>query len=113
MRKKDGSLRMCIEYRQLNKVTIKNMYSLTRIDDLFYQLHGASCFSKIDLRLVYHQLKVRICDIPKTTFGTRYEHYEFLVMSFCLTNAPATFMDLKNKVFKPYLDMFVIISLIT
>ena len=99
MRKHDCSLMMCINYRQLNKVTIKNMYSLTRIDDLFYQLHGASCFSKIDLRLVYHQLKVRECDISKTTFRTRYGNYEFLVMSLGLTNAPATFMDFINRVF--------------
>ncbi|WMV25952.1 hypothetical protein MTR67_019337 [Solanum verrucosum] len=109
VRKKDGSLRVCIDNRQLNKVSIKNKYPLPRIDDLFNQLHGASCFSKIDLRSSYHQLKVRECDIPKIAFRTRYGHYEFLVMSFGLTNASAEFMDLKNRVFKPYLDIFVIV----
>ncbi|GJZ85637.1 putative reverse transcriptase domain-containing protein [Tanacetum coccineum] len=109
VKKKDGSFRMCIDYRELNKLTLKNHYPLPRIVDLIDQLQGSSVYSKIDLRSGYHQLRVREGDIPKTTFKNRYGHYEFQVMPFGLTNAPAIFMDLMNRACKPYLDKFVIV----
>jgi hypothetical protein len=109
VKKKDGSLRMCVDYRPLNAVTIKNKYLLPRIDVLFDQLAGAQVFSKIDLRSGYHQIKIRASDVPKTAFSTRYGLYEFLVMSFGLTNAPAYFMYLMNSVFMNELDKFVVV----
>ena len=107
--KKDGTLRMCVDYRSLNEVTIKNKYPLPMINDLFDQLEGATVFSKIDLRSGYHQLKIREQDIPKTAFTTRYGLYEYTVMSFGLTNAPAYFMNMMNKVFMEFLDKFVVV----
>ncbi|GJS76626.1 putative reverse transcriptase domain-containing protein [Tanacetum coccineum] len=109
VKKKDGSFRMCIDYRELNKLTVKNRYPLPRIDDLFDQLQGSQFFSKIDLRSGYHQLRVHEDDIPKTAFRTRYRHFEFTVIPFGPTNAPAIFMDLMNRVCRPYLDKFVIV----
>jgi hypothetical protein len=100
---------MCVDYRSLNDVTIKNKYPLPRIEDLFDQMGGARVFSKIDLRSGYHQMKIRPSDIPKTAFSTRYGLYEFTAMSFGLTNAPAYFMNLMNKVFMKYLDRFVVV----
>jgi hypothetical protein len=109
VKKKDDTLRMCVDYCPLNVVTIKNKYPLPCIDALFDQLVGAKVFSKIDLRLGYHQIKIRPQDVPKTTFSTRYGLYEYLVMSFGLTNAPAFFMYLMNSVFIPELDKFVVV----
>jgi hypothetical protein len=109
VKKKDGSLRLCVDYRPLNAVTIKNKYPLPRIDVLFDQLAAAKAFSKIDLRLGYHQIKIRPCDISKTAFSTRYGLYEYLVMSFGPTNAPTYFMYLMNFVFMTELDKFVVV----
>jgi hypothetical protein len=109
MEKKDGTQWMCVNYRSLNEVTIKNKYPLPWIKDLFDQMKGASVFSKIDLRSGYHKLKIRESDIPKTTFRTRYGLYEYTVTSFGLTNTPAYFMYLMNKVFMEYLDKFVVV----
>ena len=107
VKKKDGTLRLCINYRQLNKLT--NKYLLPRIDDLFDQLKGASIFSKIDFRSGYHQLRIKDEDVHKTAFGTRYGHYEFLVIPFGLKNAPVAFIDLMNHVFRQHVDQFVIV----
>ena len=109
VKKKDDTLRMCIDYRQINKVTVKNKYPFSRIEDLFDQLKGVGVFSKIDMRSGYYQLRVKEVDVPKTAFRTRYGHYEFLVMPFGLTNAPIIFMDLMNRVFRPYVDQFVVV----
>ena len=104
VKKKDGSLRMCIDYKMLNSVTVKNKYPLPRIDDLFDQLQSTRVFSKIDLRSGYYQLRIREQDVYKTAFRTRYGHFEFLVMPFGLTNAPTAFMDMMQRIFRPYLD---------
>ncbi|GKB64488.1 putative nucleotidyltransferase, ribonuclease H [Tanacetum coccineum] len=109
VKKNDGSFRMCIDYREFTKLTVTNRYPLPRIDDLFDQLQGSQFFSKIDLRSGYHQLRVHKHDIPKTAFRTHYGHFEFTIMPFGQTNAPAIFMDLMNRVCRPYLDKFVIV----
>jgi hypothetical protein len=111
VKKKDGTLILCINFRQLNKVTVKNKYPLSRIDDLFDQLKDAKIFSKIDLRSGYHQVRIKDEDIDKTAFRTRYGHYKFIVVPFGLSNAPAMFMCLLNGVFREYLDKFVIVFL--
>ena len=109
VRKKDGSMRLCIDYRKLNQVIIKNKYPLPKIDDLFDQLRNANIFSKIDLRSRYHQLKIRAEDVAKTTFRTWFGHYEFLVMPFNLTNAPTVYMNLMNRIFHQYLNQCVVV----
>lgn len=109
VRKWDGTIRLCIDYRGLNRFTIKNKYPIIRIDDLFDQLQGVQVFSKIYMRSDYHRIKIKTEDIPKTTFRTRYGHYEFLVMPFGLTNTPVIFIDLMNKLFRQFLNQFVIV----
>jgi hypothetical protein len=111
MEKKDGSNRLCVDYRALNAVTIKNKYPLPRIDVLFEQLRGAKIFLKIDLNSGYHQLRIKEEDIEKTTFSTGYGHYEYIVMSFGLTNAPAAFMEAMNRMLHEYLDDFIVVFL--
>ena len=109
VKKKDGTLRFCIDCRELNKIAIKNKYSLPRIDNLLYQLQGAGVFPKINLRSGYHQLRIKAENISKIAFRTRYEHYEFTVIPFGLTNALAALIDLMNQVFRPYLDKFMVV----
>ena len=108
-KKRGKTLRLCIGYKQLNRVIIQNRYLLPRIDELFEQLRGARVYFKIDLRTGYHQLKVRETDIPKAAFRTHYGRFEFTVKPFGLTNAPTTFMDLMHRIFQPYLDQFVVV----
>ncbi|MCO5561094.1 hypothetical protein L7F22_014715 [Adiantum nelumboides] len=111
VKKKDGSMRMCVDYRGLNAITIKNTYPLPRVDELFDQLHGARYFTKIDLRSGYNQVRILSEDISKTAFRTRFGHFEFLVMPFGLTNAPATFMTLMDSVLQSYLGKFTVVFL--
>ncbi|CAN6445719.1 unnamed protein product [Victoria cruziana] len=108
-KKKDGTMRLCIDYHMLNQATVKNKYLLPKIDDLLDQLSGSSVFLKIDLRSGYHQVRISKADVLKTAFRTRYIHYEFLVLSFGLTKAPAIFMDIMHRVFREYLYRFVIV----
>ena len=107
-KKREKTLLLCIDYRQLNRATIKNRYPLPMIDDLFNQLRGARFYPKIDLHNGHHQLRVREADIPEMAFRTRYGHFEFTMMPFRLTNAPTTFIDLMHRVFQPYLDRFIV-----
>ena len=111
VRKKDGSLRFCVDYRALNKLTIKNRYALPRTEELFDRLQGAKVFSKIDLESGYWQVRIAKGDVPKTAFRTCYGHYEFKVMPFGLTNAPAAFQGAMNDLFREYLDDFVVVFL--
>ena len=109
VKKKDGSSRLCVDYRELNMMTIKNKYPLPRIDDLMDHLHGSSMFSKIDLQSGHHQILVKADDVQKTAFRSKYGHYEYVVTPFGVTNAPAVFMDYMNRIFRPFLDKFIVV----